>query len=342
MPKTSGGRAHNGLRPSTRNKIPSTSNGKTKKGERRTLFLILFSAAVGLILAGCAANGVPSGVSATVNGIQITDAEIVGLTTGSEDAVSADGEEYRNLLTNSIVTTAMVSTAQEQFGIEDLSTEEASDAFLAQASQQDIELIGRVASNPELTEHAVDLVIVQLNVRETVKRQLASETEFLQDVWQNDQNLLMQVCASHILVVTEDEANVAKDRFEAGEDFSALASELSLDTQSPGGALPCPSRPDDFLQPFSSVVATAPVGMVAGPVETQFGWHIVLVESREFPESLDELAADPLRWLPPSIIDSTWIGWINEALEVSDIVVRSQIGTWYPPVDGIIPPAPSP
>ena len=308
----------------------------------RRLRFAVFTAAVGLILAGCAANGVPSGVSATVNGIQITDAEIEGFTTGSEDEESTDGDEYRNLLTNSIVTTAMVSTAQSQFGLEDLSTEEAAEAFLLQASQQDIELIGRVAANPELTEHAVDLVIVQLNVRETVKRQLASETEFLQNVWQNDQNLLIQACARHILVATEEEASAARDRFEAGEDFSALASELSLDTQSPGGALPCPSRPDDFLQPFSSVVATALVGVAAGPVETQFGWHIVLVDSRQSPRSLDELAEDPLRWLPPSIIDSTWIGWINDALDVSDIVVRSQIGTWYPPVDGIVPPAPSP
>jgi parvulin-like peptidyl-prolyl isomerase len=308
----------------------------------RRIWIAVFTAVVGLILAGCAANGVPSGVSATVNGIQISDAEIEELTIGSEDDVSTDGEEYRNLLTNSIVTTAMVSTAQAELGLEDLSTKEASDAFLSQASQQDIELIGRVASNPDLTEHAVDLVIVQLNVRETVKRKLATETEFLQEVWQNDQNLLMQVCARHVLVATEDEANAARDRFEAGEDLSDLATELSLDTVSPGGALPCPSRPDDFLQPFSSVVATAPVDVLAGPVETQFGWHIVLVDSREFPQSLDDLAENPLRWLPPSIIDSAWIGWINEALEVSDIVVRSQIGTWYPPVDGIIPPAPSP
>ena len=157
-----------------------------------------------------------------------------------------------------------------------------------------------------------------------------------------NQNLLLLACARHVLVATEEEAQDARARFEAGEDFSALATELSLDTQSPGGALPCPSRPDDFLQPFSSVVATAPVGEVAGPVETQFGWHIVLVDSREFPQNLDELSQDPLRWLPPALVDAAWTGWINESLESANIEVRSQIGTWYPPVDGIIPPPPSP
>ena len=302
---------------------------------RRSRFVV-FAAALGLVLAGC------GGVAATVDGVEITDDDIAGLTTDSEGAASADAEQYRNLLTNSIVTVAMVTAAEEDFGLEDLSSKEATDAYLAQATEQDIALIGRVASNPALTPDAIELVMVQLNVRESVKEQLAGETEFLQDVWQSNQNLLIQACARHLLVETEDEANAAKVQLESGEDFSTLATELSLDTQSPGGALPCPSRPDDFLQPFSSVVATAPVGELAGPVETQFGWHIVLVDSRESPQSLDELSQDPLRWLPPSIIDAAWIGWLNESLERADIEVRSQIGTWYPPVDGIIPPPPSP
>ena len=304
----------------------------------RRVWFVLVAAAFAVVLAGC------GGVAATVNGIEITDDDIAGLTTESESgtAVSADAEQYRNLLTNSIVTAAMVTAAEEEFGLGDLSSTDSTDAYLAQASQQDIELIGRVASNPDLTLNAVELVTVQLNVRQAVKEELASETEFLQGVWQNDQNLLIQACASHILVATEEEANAVKERLEAGEDFSAVATELSLDTQSPGGALPCPSRPDDFLQPFSSVVATAPVGELAGPVETQFGWHIVLVDTREFPQTLDELSEDPLRWLPPALIDAAWIGWINEALESADIDVRSQIGTWYPPVDGIVAPPPSP
>jgi parvulin-like peptidyl-prolyl isomerase len=299
---------------------------------------VLMLSACALVLASCAAGG----VSATVNGVEITDGDVAGLSTESEGAATADADQYRSLLTNSIVTVATVSAAEEDFGLGDLSSAEATDAYLAQASEQDIALIGRVAANPDLSLDAVELVTVQLNVRESVKEELASETEFLQDVWQNNQNLLIQTCASHILVATEDEANAAKVRLEAGEDFSALATELSLDTQSPGGALPCPSQPEDFVQPFSSVVATAPVGELAGPVETQFGWHIVFVDSREFPQSLDELSQDPLRWLPSAIVDAAWIGWLNESLESADIEVRSQIGTWYAAVDGIIPPPPSP
>lgn len=299
---------------------------------------ILILSVFGLILASCAG----SGVSATVNGVEITDDYVMGLTTDFQDSSAVDAEQYRDLLTNSIVTAAMVTAAEEDFGLGDLSSSESTDAYLTGASQEDIALIGRVASQSGLTADAVDLVTVQLNVRQAVKEAVVSDPEFLEGVWQNDQNSLALTCARHLLVATEDEANLARARVEAGEDFSAVVSEISLDTQSPGGALPCPSRPGDFVEPFSSVVATAPVGELAGPFETQFGWHIVLVDSRESPQSLDELSQDPLRWIPPAIVDATWVGWINDALEDADIEVRSQIGTWYPPVDGIIPPPPSP
>ncbi len=312
----------------------SRKAGRAWSRLRRVAILSAFA----LVLASCAS----AGVSATVNGLEITDDDIAGLTTQSEGATTANAEQYRNLLTNAIVTASMVTAAEEDFGLGDLSSTASTESYLNEASTQDIALIGRVADNPELTPDAVELVTVQLNVRASVKEALASESEFLEEIWQNDQNLLIQACARHVLLATEEEANAALARYEAGEDFSALATELSLDTLSPGGVLPCPSQPADFVQPFSSVVATAPVGEVAGPVESQFGWHIILVDSREFPQNLDELSQDPLKWVPSSLIDAAWIGWLNASLESADIEVRSQIGMWYSPVDGILAPPPSP
>lgn len=34
--------------------------------------------------------------------------------------------------------------------------------------------------------------------------------------------------------------------------------------------------------------------------------------------------------------------WIDDAVERADIIVRSDIGTWSPPVDAIVPPPESP
>ena len=128
----------------------------------------------------------------------------------------------------------------------------------------------------------------------------------------------------------------------AGEDFGAVADELSLDTFSPGGQLPCPSSPSSFVEPFASVVASAPVGETTLPLQTEFGWHVVLVDSREGPESFEEFAEDAQRWIPIVELNQAYIAWRDEALGRAAIVVRSQIGTWFPQGDGILPPAESP
>ena len=195
---------------------------------------------------------------------------------------------------------------------------------------------------PELSAVAVDVAVTQLLLRSEVRKELAAVETNIQDVWQNDQGSLIEVCARHVLVATESEADDVLIRLEAGEDFAFVADEISIDTVSPGGVLPCPVSPATFIASFAAVVATAPVGELSGPVETGFGWHIIFIDSRESPASLDQLAADPVRWMSDDTLDNFWNSWLNDVVERADVTVRSDIGTWYPPVDGILPPPPSP
>lgn len=305
---------------------------------KRTTRLSLLLALLGLVLAACGG----ANIAATVNGVELADGEVLALAERPSDETVTDAEGFRNLLTNAILTEAMVTAAETDFGLENLDSKESIDAFIAGASPDDLGILQSVSANPGLSEDAVNLVAQQLLVRATVKEALANDTDYLEGVWQDNQDLLIQACARHILVASEEESQAVRDRLEAGEDFATVAAEVSLDVQSPGGVLPCPVNPSVYIDPFSSVVATAPVGELVGPVETQFGWHIIIVDSREYPESLDELAADPLRWIPAELLDSAWSNWLNSAVADADISVRSQIGTWYSPVDGILPPRPSP
>jgi len=298
---------------------------------------VLLIAAFALVLASCAS----AGVAATVNGNEISDDQVFALATADSDAPVVGAENFRNLLLNSIFTQAMVTSAETDFGVTGLDTQESIEAFVPTATQEEARILQSVIANPDLSSDAVNLVAVQLLTRRTVKQGIANDREFLEGVWQDDQELLIQACARHVLLASEEEAEVIMARLEAGEDFATVANEVSLDTQSPGGALACPSNPSVFVQPFSSVVATAPVGELIGPVQTEFGWHVILVESRETPATLDELAEDPLRWIPEEILDAAWSNWLNEAAD-ADIDVRSQIGTWYSAIDGILPPPNSP
>ncbi len=87
--------------------------------------------------------------------------------------------------------------------------------------------------------------------------------------------------ARHILVSSVDTCNDLKTQIEKGGDFAALAQEHSL----------CPSKaqggdlgefgPGQMVPEFDKVVFSANVGEVCGPVQTQFGFHLLEVTSRE-------------------------------------------------------------
>lgn len=87
------------------------------------------------------------------------------------------------------------------------------------------------------------------------------------------------LCARHLLVETEQEATAAKDRAVQGEDFAELAIELSTGPSGPrGGDLGCASE-GTYVASFEDAAYAASAGDVVGPVQTEFGWHVIEVTS---------------------------------------------------------------
>ena len=84
-------------------------------------------------------------------------------------------------------------------------------------------------------------------------------------------------CARHILVDDEAVAEDLVERVAAGEDFASLAAEFGTDgTASVGGDLGCFGT-GAMVEEFASAVVEAEIGTVSGPVQTQFGYHALLV-----------------------------------------------------------------
>lgn len=88
-------------------------------------------------------------------------------------------------------------------------------------------------------------------------------------------------CVSHILLETEADAQAVLDRLAAGEDFAELAVETSTGPSGPsGGDLGCaPST--QYVLPFAEAVDGATIGEFVGPVETEFGFHVLVVNRTE-------------------------------------------------------------
>lgn len=86
--------------------------------------------------------------------------------------------------------------------------------------------------------------------------------------------------ARHILVKTVEQCEELKAKIEAGEDFAAVAkSHSQCPSKSKGGALG-EFRPGMMVAEFDKVVFAEEVGVVHGPVETQFGFHLIEITSR--------------------------------------------------------------
>ena len=87
--------------------------------------------------------------------------------------------------------------------------------------------------------------------------------------------------ARHILVASEDKCNELKTAIEGGADFAQLARDNSSCPSGRNGGDLGSFGPGQMVKEFDTVVFSAPVGVVQGPVKTQFGYHLLEVTSRQ-------------------------------------------------------------
>lgn len=141
-----------------------------------------------------------------------------------------------------------------------------------------------------------------------------------------DPGTLTTACVKHILVATREEAEAAMARLEAGEDFATVAGEVSTDTSAEGGDLGC-ALAGGYVEAFAQAVMGAPLGEFVGPVETDFGFHVLVVSERTAPTREEYLAA-PEESLSDEEIGNLWTQWFNEVLQTVDARVVEKYGTW--------------
>ena len=91
---------------------------------------------------------------------------------------------------------------------------------------------------------------------------------------------MKKATARHILVSSKEKCEEIKSAIEGGQDFASQAKEHST----------CPSGEDggnlgefgqgDMVPEFDKVVFSAALNEVQGPIQTQFGYHLLEVTSR--------------------------------------------------------------
>jgi peptidyl-prolyl cis-trans isomerase C len=86
--------------------------------------------------------------------------------------------------------------------------------------------------------------------------------------------------ARHILVDTKEQCNDLKTQIAGGTDFAELAEQHSKCPSGRSGGELGEFGPGEMVKAFDDVVFSAEVGAVQGPVQTEFGYHLIEVTNR--------------------------------------------------------------
>jgi foldase protein PrsA len=195
------------------------------------------------------------------------------------------------------------------------------EASRAQSGETPAQFLGVANASEEMIRFNAEV----LALRDTTVAHLLVSPETI-DMLFSDPATMTTVCVKHILVATQEEAEAVKARLEAGEDFAAVAAEVSTDTTAEDGDLGCASA-GSYVYEFSQAAMEATVGEITGPIETEYGWHVLIVSERTTP-TREEYLADPEAMLSDDDVSTIWAEWFNDELQTVDARVAEKYGTW--------------
>jgi peptidyl-prolyl cis-trans isomerase C len=181
---------------------------------------------------------------------------------------------------------------------------------------------GRAAGlgdDPQVQERLEEIkgqIIGQTYLSRQVEESLTEdELRAAYDRWLEQNPAREEVKARHILVDTEEQADDLIRQMGEGADFATLAQENSQGPSSAsGGDLGWFSQ-GEMVEPFSNAAfGLQPNQYTAEPIQTKFGWHVILVEDKRTvePASFEEMR--------PRIISA--MGQ-DRAMQVADEIVQS-------------------
>ena len=304
---------------------------------RSRIFLLLAAAALVLTACGGGNQVVATVADGDLYSFEI-DEQMVEELSSSTGAV--DKTQFAQDLTNTIVELIVIARAESDFDITftdeqvDERTEELSTEFAAEIEANGFtdERVRRVA-HQQLVADAVQQVLIDAEGAVTDEEIDAFVNETIRGQ--------TEVCASHILLDTEEDAQAALERVQSGEDFAEVAADVSTGPSGPdGGDLGC-ALLGNYVPEFAQGAFDAEVGVPTEPVQSSFGWHVILVSERTDPDvDMDVVRENAATVLSAQGGQNLVQEWLLAAVTEADVTVEPEYGDWVStPVPQVTPPA---
>jgi parvulin-like peptidyl-prolyl isomerase len=307
----------------------------------------LLVAALAVVMVACGGDGGGAGnanVAATVNGIEIPVSE---LETRIEQALQnpqvaqqVEGDpavrtQLQTQVLSRMVEMILLDHAAADVGVtvSDQEIQGRLDEIKSQfgSEQEFLTAIQQQGVSPDDLNTQVRALVLGEKIQDAVGRNVEQSAVTDEEVQASYEQQFDggEPVARHILVETEQEAEQVKARIDDGEDFADLARELSTDqSNAAAGGLLGEVMPDTLVPEFEQAVTEAEDGEVVGPVQTQYGFHVI-----------QRLASPP----PHSIVDegireqlleqeraNAFQSFVAEQRQKAAVAINPRFGQWNP------------
>lgn len=329
-----------------------------RNGSSRSFAAVLFAAlaAFGIVLlAGCGASKPAAGqIAATVNGTEISEADITSKVEGIRAQANLGDEESwgkwlaSNNLTPEGVRKEIIDTFVEQALVKQEAETRGMTVEPAEVDGYVEKMRANYNDDGAWTEALAQAGFTEDEYRKTIEtsllqRQLSEALAADEEVTDDELNNYAKMYASyfsgakrssHILFATDDEGTAKEvlGRIEDGSlAFEDAAEEYSTD---PGSKTQKGDvgwdKLNQFVPEYTQALGDLAAGQTSGLVTSEFGIHIIkcteVFEAPEDVESIDQLPQefqDAIRNMATSTKgQSAYQNWLAEAKEAADIVVN--------------------
>jgi peptidyl-prolyl cis-trans isomerase C len=306
-----------------------------------TRFRMSIAFAIMLALAGCSnvtGTGDPT-AAATVNDerIEVSEVEAQYALSTSGDRPDPDAEQSAALQSSALqylLRLTLLEQGAADLGIEftDEDMEQAREDFAAQFG-------GPEALEAALEEEGLELSDLDAQLKSqwlemAIGEALADDVEVSEEdvraAYERQYAALPTV--RHILLETEDEAQEVVDELDDGADFNELAAERSIDPSAEQNAGELGQlQLGQTVEPFEDAAFGAEVGEIVGPVESDFGFHVIEVTD------VQETEAPPFEEVEEQIRrelvsqqggQERFLDWIRGVAADADVEVNPRFGEW--------------
>jgi parvulin-like peptidyl-prolyl isomerase len=294
---------------------------------RRRVATSAFALAGVLALSSCA-TFTRNSDAAVVNGKEIPRDRLEAFIdefAANQQLPLADGivklDDARNLLAGMIKADAYTSFLREQGSP---LTDKQRDAVREQLASQNVGDLSKDLQN----------VIIEVNAAtEAINDFTAPADDKIEKMYAQQPSLTGAMCASHVVVKKKETAEMVLSRLAKGAKFADMAKKYSIEpaAKTSGGALqgqsedgttsPCMSileYQQNFDPAFTRGAIAAQAGVPYGPVQSSFGWHVILLAP------WDDVKDDVLSLVKAEPGPNLATGWLANA----DISVDPAYGRW--------------